>query len=191
MKPLFLLLCLGSLHGFTQTISMGPTKQVKEYENQSEKISTISLSEDFGKAGFDTKFKYILGYSNELKSYYFRLVEYRPELAKGFYYSVVFGESGKYYTAQELGLSFEEPVINTISITGIWQYKGKEYKGNPTNLTVQNGTNQTKIPLTPPTNFSTNEVFRGAVKLVDVQFNSWDISDKNKWLDLIESRLKK
>jgi hypothetical protein len=49
---------------------------------------------------------------------------------------------------------------------------------------------QSKQLLTPPPKFSENHVLYGALKLVDVEFNSWEIIDKVKWIDLIEKRIK-
>jgi hypothetical protein len=170
-------------------IAVGASR-VADYETQSVKSGNIEKTEELGKAGFDMKFKYLLGYSKELKGYFFRLIDATAEKEKGFYHSITFGEQGKYYTAKDIGLSFDETTISRISITGIWQFKNKEFKGTPINITIPEGIMQSKQLLTPPPKFSENHVLYGALKLVDVEFNSWETTDKAKWIDLVEKRIK-
>ncbi len=164
--------------------------RVTDHEMQSVKNGNIEKTEELGKAGFDMKFKYLLGYSKELKGYFFRLIDATAEKEKGFYHSITFGEQGKYYTAKDIGLSFDETIISRITITGIWQFKNKEFKGTPINITIPEGIMQSKQLLTPPPKFSENHVLYGALKLVDVEFNSWETTDKAKWIDLVEKRIK-
>ena len=170
-------------------IAVGASR-VADYETQSVKSGNIETNQELGKAGFDMKFKYLLGFSKELKGYFFRLVDANAEKEKGFYHSMVFGDQGKYYTAKDLGISFDEPIIARVTITGVWQFKNKEFKGAPINLTIPEGIMQSKQLLTPPSKFSDNQVLSGVVKLVDVEFNSWEITDKAKWIDLVEKRIK-
>jgi len=169
---------------------MTMANRVTDYETQSVKSGNIEKTEELGKAGFDMKFKYMLGYSKELKGYFFRLIDATAEKEKGFYHSITFGEQGKYYTAKDIGLSFDETIISRITITGIWQFKNKEFKGTPINITIPEGIMQSKQLLTPPQKFSENHVLYGALKLVDVEFTSWETTDKAKWIDLVEKRIK-
>lgn len=191
MKYLLLVACFWHASASAQMAIAGQANRVAEYETQSVKTRSIETSQELSKSGFDMKFKYMLGFSNELKGYFFRLVQASADKEKGYYHSIVFGDQGKYYPAKELGISFDEPTIDKISVTGIWQFKNKEFKGAPTYIKIPEGIMQGKQVLNPPSKFSNNHVMYGALKLVDVEFNSWEINDKEKWIDMVENRIKK
>lgn len=191
MKYLLVFFCFSFFSASAQMARVGAMNRVSDQENEMVKKVEISASQEMSKSGFDTQFRFTIGFANEQKSYFFRLLEAKADLEKGFYHSLVFGEPGKYITEKELYFTFQDPVLERMTITGVWQYKGKEYKGIPMNIMTQNGSTPNRIFIQPPAKFSTNDILYGAAKLTDIEFNLWDIKEKSKLIDLVESQIKK
>ena len=182
MKYLTIFLFFFTTSVNAQRPSIGHITRLTDFERDAEKKVDIAEDLETGKTGFDTHFKFTFGFANEQKAYFFRLIDAKADLEKGCYHAALFGDVGKYFPGKELGITFQEPVVERLTITGIWQYKDKEYKG----VRMTN-----RVFLQPPAKFSNNDFLYGVFKLTDIKFYTWEITDKNKLIGLIESRTKK